>query len=166
MGADVMVIAERTTDVALISSIMTNPDIWSTVAEDGQSPDKYDPEAHAVCWLEMRNAAGIVVGLYSLEVKNGAMLEIHAQVLPEYRKEYSRETGLAALRWVYNEAPDSYQKLTAQVPDIYPNVIKFLLSFGFHREGRLAKSYRKNGELHDLHVFGLERREIGALIDG
>lgn len=156
-------IATRTYDKDLIMSIML--EVWDDVSEDGQDKTSWSPDVYADCWLELTTETGKCVGVYSLNPMNCAMLELHAQVLPEFRKEHSHDTGIAVLKWIYEHAPPGYQKLTAQVPAIHPNVMRFLESFGFVREGVFTKAYRKNGELVDLHLYGKSRQELGALYE-
>ena len=61
-------------------------------------------------------------------------------------------------------SPDKYQKLVAQVPVIYPNVIKFTEMAGFQQEGTNRASYRKNGALYDQIWLGITRDEIKSFL--
>lgn len=141
---------------------MTRPDMWATVAEDGQQPHEYTPDVIGHCWLAMF-APDALVALYHLHAHNSVTCEIHAQVFPEYRAEYSEGTGLAALRWIYENT--RYEKVVCWVPEIYTNVRSFAESFGFQLEGTNRKSYRKNGKLLDMWLLGITRNEIGELLD-
>lgn len=147
----------RTYNVDLVRAVMTTPALWDTVAEDGHDPDDYTPDMEGTCWLLMR-AEGDVIALYALDKINTVTLEIHAQVLPEHRKEYSSATGKAALQWIVDNT--DCQTVMAWVPAIYPNVRDFTVSQGFQIEGVSRKSYLKNGELHDRTLLGITRDEI------
>lgn len=151
--------ARRTYSVSLIKAVMLLPEIWATIAEDGQDPADFDPDVNDEIWLTMETGEGILVGLYNLHSRNAVTVEIHAQVLPEHRKEYSRATGLAALRWIRVNLPTCH-KVIATVPALYPNVKKFTESFGFQLEGVNRASYLKEGELHDQWNLGITRGEI------
>lgn len=153
----------RTYDAALIRSIMTRPDMWRTVAEDGQTVAEYHPDVTCVCWLRVE-ADGETVGLYSFNAHNSVTVEIHANILPEFRAVCSRESGLEALRWIYENAPE-YKKIISQIPVIYENVKRFTLGFGFIVEGRNRASYLKNGALHDQWLLGVTRDEVKGVLD-
>ena len=148
----------RIYDDAAVRAVMIQPDMWTTVAEDGQDQDNYAPDVYGDCWLEME-ADGNLVGLYQLQKRNRVLVEIHAQVLPEYRKEYSKATGQAALAWIVENLPEC-QKIIAWVPVIYQNVIDFTVGQGFTIEGLNRKSYFKNGKLHDQKLLGITRNEV------
>lgn len=150
--------AYRIYDAALVKRIMTLPEIWETIAEDGQDPDKYDCDVDGECWLLMVDGDD-VVGLYNIHGINSIQCQIHAHVLPEHRKKHSYETGVLALKWLHENEP-SYQKLIAFVPVIYENVKKFTCQFGFQVEGLNRKSYLKNGKVVDQYLLGITRDEI------
>lgn len=158
------VIAARIYDKDLIKGIMTRPDIWATIAEDGQDPVLFDPNTCDECWLLMSTEKGEIVGLYNIHGVTAVTAEIHAQVLPEYRKQYSRECGVEVLRWLYEFCP-GYLKYIANIPTIYDNVKNYTLTFGFMVEGVNRMSYLKNGILCDQWMLGITREEIGAFLD-
>ena len=150
---------ERTYDRDMITDIMTVPAIWDTVAEDDQDPADFVADTDKECWLRITNQNDEIIGVFNLHPMNSATLEIHAQVLPEHRREHSQDAGRAVLGWIYENAPE-YKKLVAWVPDFYVNVLKYVSGFGFVIEGCNRKSYLKNGELHDLMLLGITREEI------
>ena len=148
----------RTYDPLTVWAFITTPEIWETVAEDGQEPGEYRPNLTADCWLVMR-VDGEVAALYHIHRLNQVLVQIHAQVLPKYRKEYSQATGEAALAWILaNDA--ECEKIIAWVPTLYPNVKAFTESFGFRVEGRITYGYLKHGRLHDQWILGIKRGEI------
>jgi len=142
----------------LILSVLTDKAIWPTISEDGQQADKFviDVEMPDFYYLAVIDD-GVVIGIYVLHPFNGCTLEIHANILPVYRKEYAHESAQAVLKWIDKNIPDNFQKLIARIPVIYPNVYRFTMNHGFDDEGLLTKSCFKNGELHDLHLLGLQR---------
>lgn len=150
---------ERTYDDELVRSLITRNDIWATIAEDGQDIDDFTPNCESDCWLLMTEGSN-VIGLYNLHPHNSCTLEIHAHVMPECRKMHSDETGRLALQWIIDNAPSMYQKIIAQVPEIYPNVRAFCEKNGFVLEGTNRQSYRKNGIIMDQWLLGITRQEI------
>ena len=143
---------------------MFHPDIWKTVAEDGQTQESFDPNCKGDCWLLLETNEDII-GVYNLHPHNSVTLEIHAHVLPEYRKRYSMESGDLALRWIVEEGPKQYQKVIAQIPTIYQNVIDFTLAHGFTEEGVNRLSHLKDGELLDQWLLGITRNEINQYLE-
>jgi len=148
---------KRTYDPQTVREVMTHPAMWETVAEDGQDPGEYTPDTVGDCWLAMR-VEGELIALYALDAINAVTLEIHAQVVPKHRKQYSGATGKAALQWILDNT--DAMKVIAWVPEIYPNVRDFTVSQGFQIEGVNRKSYLKHGKLHDLTLLGITRDEI------
>lgn len=152
------VTATRTFSPLEVRRIMVWPPIWETVAEDGQDPADFKPDVEGDIWLEIR-ALGKLIGLYHLQKRNSVLIEIHAQVLPEYRKLYSKGSGRAALAWIIENLPDC-EKVIAWVPVIYENVRAFCELQGFRVEGTNRGSYLKNGQIHDQWLLGITRGEV------
>ncbi len=154
----------RTFDDDAIREIMFNPSIWERCAEDGQEQDEYNPETEADCWLLLEAEEGYI-GAYNIHPHNSATLEIHAHILPKYRKKYAMESGDLVLRWILDEAPERYQKVIAQIPACYQNVVDFTLAHGFVEEGINRLSDRINGILSDVWLLGITRTEIKGYLD-
>lgn len=153
---------ERTLDAELIKGIITRPDMWRTVAEDGVKVEGYAPDLARAAYLSV-SVGGAVVAIYQLMAINSVCLEIHAHVLPEYRSKYADKTGRAVLKWIYDTAPQ-YNKVVVFVPVLYKNVRLFTCRLGFKEEGLNRASYLKNGIIVDQWLLGITRAEIGELI--
>lgn len=104
-----------------------------------------------------------VAALYNIHARNSVTAEIHAHVVPKHRKQYSKETGYHALRWIYENAP-TYHKVVAQIPVIYENVRQFTIGFGFQDEGINRQSYLKDYQIVDQWMLGITRDEIGETL--
>lgn len=163
MGHPVNVTAERTYDLDLIREIMFHPGIWETASEDGQEQSEFNPDIFRDCWLVIL-ADGEEIGVYKFNTHNSVTVEAHANILPEYRSQFGRASGVAALEWLYRNAP-GYEKVIAQIPVIYKNVLRFTREFGFKDEGVCRKSYKKNGQIVDRIHLGITRDEIRRLLD-
>ena len=152
---------EQIWDVKLIYSVLKDPRIWKTISNDGQTSDKFviNVDAEDYYYLAVAHS-NICIGIYVLHPFNDCTLEIHANILPEYRKEFATQSGEKVLEWFDKNAPEKYQKLIARIPEIYPEVYHFTLNRGFSDEGRLIKGCRKKGNLCDLHILGLERSAL------
>ena len=152
-----MIEAIRTFSPGIVEGLMCIPSLWATVAEDGQNPDDFKADCDGQCWLLMM-AGDDIVGMYNLHSINRVTVQIHAHVLPEFRKKHSYDTGLAALQWIIDKT--DYQKVVATIPVIYENVKRFTCSFGFQVEGINRESYLKHGDIVDQYMLGITRKEI------
>ena len=148
----------RTWNESLIRHILTQDHIWDSIAEDGQEAKDFEVDLDKSMFLSI-NAGETCIGLYILHAFNGATLQIHANVLRDFR-DRAKESGEKVLEWIRDNAPDKYQKVIAQIPEIYPNVYHFTKNRGFKDEGLITNAYRKNGKLVDLHILGLDRVAI------
>lgn len=152
-----MIKAVRTFDTEIVEGFMRLPEIWGTVAEDGQKKDEFKADCSGECWLLMMSGTEFI-GAYNLHSHNRITVEIHAHVLPIHRKKHSYDTGIAALSWIIENT--KYKKVVASIPVIYKNVKRFTCSFGFKEEGINRKSYLKCGEVVDQYLLGITRDEI------
>lgn len=150
---------DRTYDKDLIRNILTEPRIWDAIAEDSEQSGLFEVDLNKNIFLAL-NWGDICVGIYVLHAFNGCTLQIHANMIPEYRKEFATECGEKVLDWFRDNGPEKYKKLIALIPNIYPHVYHFTLNRGFKDEGLLTNAYRKKGKLHDIHILGLERNSL------
>lgn len=156
-------IAERTFDPELISSILFEPKMWETIAEDNFEPRGWTPDVYVDAWVSVRDEDD-VYGLWLFKALNSVTCEIHPHVVVKHRSKHSYANGVLALKWLYDNTP--FEKVLGWVPTIYPHIKKYGESLGFQVEGRSRKSWLKNGELHDQWLMGITRNEIRGLIDG
>jgi len=147
-------ILTRTYDKDAIKSIML--ELWDFVAEDGVSKDRFDPEVNSEVWL-LAHDEDKIIGCFNFHALGVCTLQIHAQILPEYRKEYSEKAGRAALEFFYSTG---YNRLFAEVPEIYPNVKRFCEKMGMTQESISYGSYMKNGEIINQHVMVILREAL------
>ena len=152
---------ERTFDKSLILSILTDDGIWPLVSADDQPAEEFevDVEMDDFYYLAVIKNE-LVIGLYVLHPFNSASLEIHANILPQYRKDFAAQSAEKVLQWFDENVSSEFQKLVARIPSLYPNVYHFTLKHGFQSEGYLINAVRKHGELHDLHLLGLQRKDL------
>lgn len=147
-------IITRCYDVDIVRSILTHPDIYDRISEDGApSAESYQPNMDSATFL-----VGVVdampIGVFIVHQINGVTWECHLQVLPEHRKNHASEFLTRCIDLVSNAG---VKKIVAQIPYLYPNVKDFALRHGFHIEGVNRKSYLKHGQLYDQWYVGLVR---------
>lgn len=153
------VVAEATGRIQLVDCkdsarrVILHPDIVATIAEDD------------VEWTELPDGpiyltgfvGNDIIGCFIIERRSRATAAVHVQVLPDYRKDYAECFGRAVLDWTW--ANTSLEKLTAEIPVIYPNVLAFAERMGFEQEGLNRKCFWKNGVLNDSWYVGLMREK-------
>ena len=137
----------ETKDITEIKSVLCHPVIYDCISDDNcPTSDKFEPPMGA------QYIAGYVdndiIGLMIYHrVTEG--LKCHIQVLPEYRKLYSREFAQMALK--FGEAKNA--TIFSEIPVCYPNVIKIAKEFGFKQIGIIRENYLKNGINFDVIKF-------------
>lgn len=144
---------QRARSVDELLPVLTHPAILDAICEDGAefNPDSLDLDKD--CWLTAGDYAVIYLR------KTGCItVDVHVHFLPESRGETAVKTIKAFYRWFLENTP--FRKLTAEVPECYPNVSNFCLKMGMTAEGINRSSYLKNGEELDQVNLGITRAEI------
>lgn len=144
-----MIIAE-TKDIDLIKSVLCHPEIYERINGDG-SPKREDFEPP----LDIQYIAGYVdsdiIGLMIYHTVNGR-IECHLQVLPEYRQKYARK--FARMAFSFGEAKNA--TIFAEIPECYPEVIRFAKDLNFRKFGTIIEGRSKGGILYDVEILRLE----------
>ena len=143
-------IVERTDDIDKITRVLKHPEIFDRISEDGPSIEHWMPSVDEAIFLTDKDNIGVMI----LHWVNSVSLECHVQVLPEHR-DGAFDFGQSALKWAWRNTKAT--KIVAQIPEIYPNVIRFAYKNGFSFEGVNKLSHMKNGTLHDQYYLGLIR---------
>lgn len=148
-------LVDRCFDVEVVRSILTHPDIYDRISEDGALPreDYIPPMIGCAYVLGIVGAEPIGVMIY--HPINGVTWECHVQVLPEFRRSHAEEFTQKAIAWAWDMGA---KKIVAQIPVIHPNVRQFALKCGFEDEGINRRSHMKNNQLHDQWYMGLVRQ--------
>lgn len=141
-------------DIEAVERVFKNPEIYERISDDG-SPDLVDfdikPLLEHESFYFLSPHPNMVFQYTPL---NSIMYEIHVNVLKESR-DMALELGLKTISYMFNET--NCEKLVANIPDLFKDVIGFSFKGGFTREGLLSKAYKKNDILYDIHVMGLKK---------
>ena len=86
-----MIYAERTVNESLVMHVFDDPIIKEAIRDD-EYDDNFKPDLYGECWLTMVNENGRLIGIYNIHAHNGVTAEIHAHVLPQYRKQCSQSS--------------------------------------------------------------------------
>lgn len=139
---------KRTYNVQEVKDIITNPIIWKAIStnEDMASFSVVDKRSHI-------HLIGYVdetpIGVCILHPNLRKEYFCHFQVLPKYRKKYSKEFGILVSNWVWDNT--HINTITAAISDKFPKVIKFAENFGFipvgYRNNKNSKGEYLDGQL-------------------
>ncbi len=132
-----------------IKKVLCHPEIYDLINDDN-SPDVENCNIPLTSDIEYIGGfvEGDIIGIMIYHTTNKGV-ELHIQVLPEYRKEYAREFARMALK--FGEAKNAY--IYSEIPICYPNVISFAKEFGFTESGSIKDNYVKNGIKHDVIIM-------------
>jgi hypothetical protein len=150
-------------DPELIKFIITEPELWSRLKEDGSNPDAYEPNMSPTSLYLGIYVEDLLIGLFSFHQKNLSTIDIHANILKDYRKLYAKEAGRLAIAYFAYNTHNTVQKLVAEIPVIYKDVYHFSLNNGLVDEGINRKSILKDGQLVDQHMLGITKEEAQNL---
>ena len=140
-------ILRPTADLNDIKTVICNPAIYDTIADDN-CPDvkDFEPPVDDKYLYIGGYIKGKIIGLmiYHSYLDGN---KCHVQVLPEYRKEHAKEFGEQSLKF------RGTQPLYAEIPDLYKNVLDFALLNDFKVIKRIDDGFIKNGENYTVNVL-------------
>jgi len=153
---DINLTPTRTLDFGIAYEIANTTEIFEAFTEDG-APD-YMPDVVNEYWVLMITENGSVAGAYRLKSILARTVEIHAFMLPEYRNDYSKLSGVRILEWCLDNL--DFDKITTVIPQLYKNIYHFTKAMGFKEEGFNRSSFLKDGKLHGMYCMGITKQEI------
>ncbi len=151
-----MITLERAKTVHQVEIILKDDEIFNRIAEDGHDVESYKipfdgNQCYMLILLDEKP-----IGVWCLYPVNTSTLNIHCNILKEFR-EHGMEAGRLIVKWFAENT--QYYKLNAQIPMIYPDVYHFTKKFGFTDEGIDRASICKDGQFIDQWRLGLTRDE-------
>lgn len=146
----------------VIKKVLRYEGIFDAISEDGQE-DVGEIDVSGDCFLTLTVNDG-VVGVYALRPMSRVELDIHAHIMPPYRKMHAKPLTRMVYQWILDNAPQ-YQKVTAQIPEMFPNVVAFAEFNGMTREGVNRLSWLKGEKLHDQIRLGITRDEMISFLE-
>lgn len=156
-----MITLEPTNDLQEVINLLSDPELLGRIAEDGATTEdlkKLVTDDQYYLMIKMNDES---VGVWWLHESSSSTLDIHCNILKQYRKP-AKSAGQLIIEWFLNKAPIRYQKLNAEIPVIYPEVYHYTKNHGFVDEGINRKSICKNGTIVDQWRLGLTRTEAQA----
>lgn len=128
--------------------ILGHPEIYDVITNDNAPPiEDYEPPKDCQYIGGFVKDDLIAVMVYHQFRES---IKCHVQVLPTHRADHAMEFGKLAL-----SLKDGLT-IYADIPRIYPNVLKFAELFGFKIIDIIADSGIKNGESFDSYLLRLD----------
>lgn len=158
MGSDRLE-AYRITDFVIPMKILSNPTIAKDIYEDGSHD--IIPNVVDEYWVGIRQY-DLTFACYRIHQMTSVMWQIHARVIPQYRKPYSRKASCLALKWCA-ENIKGIRTITCMVPKCHRDVMLFVRRIGFHFCGTIQDSYVKNQLLVGTDIFSINVDKIRKL---
>jgi len=150
------VIVEETHNIDVIKSVLCEPSIYDRItADNAPKAEDWTPPLQGEHYIVGYTSKYELIGCTNVHPQNQICWEVHIQVLPTMR-DYAHVFAYGCLEWIWSETPAS--KLVAQIPVLYPDVIKFAETKGFEVEGVNRSSHLKNGTAWDQVHMGLIKR--------
>lgn len=129
--------------------------IWDSMCEDGADKEAYEPDPKET-WLEA-TVDGRRAGVWRLHGFSASVLQVHVNILPEFRKIHTVEIGVEFHKWIQENAPNQYKTFLALIPDCYPNVLSYAVKQGWCSVGYVPAGFKRNNQYHDLIMLSLAR---------
>jgi N-acetylglutamate synthase-like GNAT family acetyltransferase len=141
-------IVQRTLDVGVCLSILTDPEIFDLISEDGATFNDLHVDVIKDYWLSIYDEK--LIGVMQIKPITSSCYEGHIHILKDHRKKCSNAAGHRIIEWCKENLKGT---LYAHTPSYCKNVINFLEKFGFSITGVIPKAWGKNCELHDLTIL-------------
>lgn len=154
-----MITLEVTEDMVLIKNLLTIPELWERISEDGATKEEYSPECNeSHIWILIKDDEKIIGAIY-LHKQTSVSIQFHPSFLKKHRNK-KHETMNIFYKWFLENVDYNVNKINVNIPMCFPFVIKFAEDVGFKKEGVNYQSYMKNGIYQDLQNLGITREEI------
>ena len=148
----------RTNDMSLVRSIVTHPQVYPWVTDDGGAPaDGYQPvppNGDAVLYVLVESGGG--QGIFAFYQQNTITTEAHTCVLPSMWGR-THVAARAAIDWVF--ANTRYQRIVTSVPDDNPLAARLAAMAGMQKYGHNPGSFLRKGRLLGVDLFGVSKEE-------
>ena len=154
---DINLIIERTRDIDLINSILTDDDIFDSISEDGSKNGDFEPDVNDELWVKIE-CGNDLIGVCNFHHTNKITIQGHIHILKQYRREHSLSAANNIYNWLLSNS--DFLKLIVEIPSCHVNVMKYCKAIGFALEGINRESYLKGGKALDQALLGITRQEI------
>ena len=148
-----------TSDIETIQRIMLHEDVFPDIVDDYTDISKgkqlaWGMVSQPLCY--MLHPAELV--LFMVGMRTMTIYECHTMITPEGRNKAAVGHAKEAAKWLFENT--QCEKVITYVPVDNRKAKLFAHMVGFKSEGTCTKSIRRNGELMDQWVLGLEKESF------
>jgi len=145
-------------DRLAVNRLLADESVWPMASEDGTTTfDRYHSADQylmsEICYVLMPREDIVFIGFPRYRVQ----YEVHISMLPSARGRTGIRAGRKAIEYMWQNT--SARKLVGFIPAYNKAAIKFAELTGFKKEGILSKSFKKDGKMHDMVIFGINKGE-------
>lgn len=147
---------ERSTDYALIRSILTHPKVWDRITDDYAPVMEVwePPQGEGRMYVVARDGEE-VLGLWMFDAHSVIVLECHTCLLPSCGHKRAIQAAKEMAQWIWENT--ACVRLVTGVPEYNTVASNFALAAGMTPYGNNFKSVQKGEILWDQHLFGMSR---------
>lgn len=149
----------RTTNLELVRGVATHASQIRMSSEDATRVATWSPtDDDRVYFLTVRDGGeeSELYGVVTLLPQNSICFELHVAFLPVAWGK-TRPALAGAIAWAWRETPA--RRIVASIPRYNRLAIKLARDVGMTQFGTNAKSFLKNGILHDQILLGISPKE-------
>jgi RimJ/RimL family protein N-acetyltransferase len=144
----------RTTDAALIRSVMTDTRIWSAISDDGSPPrEEFQPVICDAIWYVAVHDGAELLGLFMFTPLNTILWEVHTCLLPISWGDRAVAAARQLSPWIW--ANTQCRRAITSVPAYNRLALRLAKEAGMVEYGVNPQSFLKGGKLHDQHMLGI-----------
>ena len=149
----------RTFDMELVRTIMTHPEIYPWISDDGCPPaEEFQPQEHSAIWYVQAMDASETLGIFVLSPQGVACWEFHTVLLPSAWGKCAVAAMKAMFEWVWTNTP--CRRLITNVPVNNRRARWIARAVGLTQFGLNPGSFLKDNVLYDQMLFGLSKPEV------
>lgn len=146
----------RTLDADLIKSILSDPELFSRIADDGITAPS-EIQINLVDNIFLVNEK--MTGIFIFHPFSSMCAWFHVNI-QKHDRANSIPDAKDAINWAFDH---DMEKLICSIPECFPRAVTFVEKLGFKLEGVITKSIKKNGNLYNQVIYGLEKQAWDSL---
>ena len=153
-----MISLKRTFDYELVKRIVTHPEVYPYLADDGSpTPEDYRAIEHEAIYYVLVERDDVPVGVLLFVPQNAVCYEGHTALLPEVWGEGGK-IGQLVIEWMFANTP--CRRIVGNAPLFNHRALQYAKKAGMQPFGVNAKSYLKDGVLYDQIVLGISKEDV------
>lgn len=145
----------RTTDPALIRSMLTHPKVFRWLFEDGASAEDFEPVISPNIWYIVALDDRKPVGMFVFEPRTSVKYVVALAIWPE-RWASAVPAFKGVVQYAFDMIPNM-ERIVGEVPSDNSHAMRLAKRAGFEMCGLERKSFMRGGELRDIRYLGASR---------